>query len=123
MGIYVWGRDMAEVLSESALAMYHLILEGPCFSGKAREQQLTLHGLDLEDLAVLWLNELIFFLDFHKEVFRVISMEVDLEAFVLRAEGRFYPAPKVLTHLKAATFGGISLKFGEETVLKVYFDV
>jgi len=122
MGIYVWGRDMAQVLSDSALAMYRLTLEEPWFSGKGREQQLTLHGLDLEDLAVLWLNELLFFLDFHKEVFRVTSMEVDKEAPALRAEGRFYPAPRVLTHLKAATFGGISLECGEQTVLKLYFD-
>jgi len=123
IGIEVWGCSMEQVFQESSTAMYGIIFDPPFFSGKGEPHEITLKGHDLQDLAVLWLNELIYLIEVRRRTYQVTSMFLDQRDFSLHAGGVLYPAPKVLTPLKAATFGGIFLDTSESPRLRLYFDV
>jgi len=122
VGIEVWGNDLEQLFAESSGAMYGIIFASPFFSGKGEAWEITLEGHDLEDLAVLWLNELIYLIEVRRRVYRVSSMFLDQRGFRLTSEGFLHPSPKVLTPLKAATFGGIFLDPSDPPRLKLYFD-
>ncbi len=122
VGIEVWDHDLEQVFTESSSAMYGIMFAPPFFSGKGEDHEITLKGHDLQDLAVLWLNELLYLIEVRRRIYRVVSMFLDRQDFRLTAGGVLYPSPKVLTPLKAATFGGIFLDPSESSRLRLYFD-
>ncbi|MBN1332162.1 MAG: archease [Synergistales bacterium] len=123
VGIEVWGNDMEQVFKDSASAMYGIIFAHSGFAGTGEAHDITLEGHDLQDLAVLWLNELIYLIEVRNRIYRVASMYLDQLDLRLTTRGFLYPSPKVLTPLKAATFGGIFLVPSGSPRLRLYFDV
>ena len=110
-GLKVRGSSLAEVFANAASGMSGLITDMRDIAS-TEERESSLKSDSLEDLLILWLNELIFLFD--RDGFIGKSFNVNLEGNTLTAKisgGIFDPSlnEKRLL-LKAATYHRLSLK-------------
>lgn len=110
-GLKVTGSSLEELFANAALGMSELITDIRGITA-TEERKISLKSDSLEDLLILWLNELIFLFDTHGFIGK--SFNVNLGGNTLTAQisgGIFNPElnEKRLL-LKAATYHMLSLK-------------
>ena len=126
-GLEISAPSWSEVFSQAAEAFFSVCLEetpstlrglkeGRCFS-------LRIEALDLEELAVSWLNELLFLLEIEGAVFYSSALSVTEEPVTLTAEGVLVTGEFRRIPVKAATYGGILLRSRPEPFLRIYLDL
>ena len=111
VGLKVRGSSLEELFANAALGMSELITDIQNIIA-TENRKISLKSDSLEDLLILWLNELIFLFDTHGFIGKLFTM--NLEGNTLTAQisgGIFNPAlnEKRLL-LKAATYHRLSLK-------------
>ncbi len=68
VGIMAYGRDLAELFANAALALFSLITDARSIEQKA-QRKAEVSGKDTENLLVEWLNDLIYIFDVERMVF------------------------------------------------------
>lgn len=89
------------------------------------EEELTisLSGTDGEELAVAWLNELVFLAETRSLLFRPRRIKVSLSPPLLTATGETMTSPQCGQPVKAATYGGLVLRTEPRPLLKMFLDL
>lgn len=121
-GLYIVSADINTLFQEAAEALYHIMFEGVQDMSGGEYRSLGIEGTDPEDLAVVWLNELIYIFETEGAVYIPEAIYVDMEGFKLKSEGSMIPAPVPVRQVKAATYGGLCMTL-EPPALKVYLDL
>jgi SHS2 domain-containing protein len=80
-----YGKDLSELFSNSALAMYEVMVDTSKIEEKI-EKEIIIEGNDLESLMFNWLNELLYITDTEKIVFK--SFDIKIENFKIFAKCR-----------------------------------
>jgi SHS2 domain-containing protein len=78
---------------------------------------------DLGGLLVVWMNELLYRLETAREIFLPETVEVDLKTGCLVSKGKWAPAPRPGSRVKAVTYGGLEVDVGPPWRLRVILDV
>lgn len=104
----VTGRDLAELLENSARAMK--AFDGPGPGGEPpATQDIAVEGVDAESLLVNWLNEILFL-----EQTRLLVCErfhiYEINDHHLRARVETRECNERYTHIKAATFHNLKIR-------------
>jgi len=73
LGVIVYGRDLKELFSNSALTLVDLMVSAPS-TAEGNEIPLTISGQDLPDLMVRWLGEILYL--FSGESLLVVGVEI-----------------------------------------------
>ena len=110
------------LLVEAGLALAELLADEPPGELQAPER-VELHDVDRAALVVHWVDELIFLSETRKRIYTDLHVLSASERDVV-AEVRGWPATRVRTAVKAATFHGLVVKegpggFSAEVVLDV----
>lgn len=90
-------------------------------SGKS--DALFLSAADGEELAVSWLNELLFLAETRSEFFLPVRITVSLAPPSLSSLGRAVPFNRRVLSVKAATYGGIVLRTSPRPFLRMFLDL
>lgn len=104
----VRGRDLAELLVNAARGMCSLLVEDPAALPSQVEEQLEIQAVDSESLLVNWLNELAYWAEMERVVFKSFSLK-EVTSTSLRAVVRGGPAPDLKKHIKAVTYHGLEI--------------
>jgi len=128
IGIRVYGKSLEDLFKNAANALFDIILDYP--SKQLKQKQITLGADTVEDLFVIWLNELIscFFADKFLPADYSIKIEDSSQRKQLRASlcGQdFDPYEnKINTEVKAATYHNVKIEKSEKGYkVEVIFDV
>lgn len=122
LGIEVEAESLDELFKEAALALYSVMFSDEP-SGDGEDCALSLEGTDELDLAIVWLNELIYIYDAKGEVFLPSVVSVDEGTWRLESRGKLIPPPKRKRDVKAATFGGARFTYLPRPYFRVFLDV
>lgn len=126
VGIRVNGRDLKELFTNTALAMFDIIAEKPKKTTlKQEEIKIKQQADNLEELFINWLNELLSLSSVKELIFSAFKInkldKTNIEAIAIGQDFKNY---KVNSEIKAATYHRLKL---EETktgwVVEVIFDV
>jgi len=130
IGIEVTGKTLEELFENAAYGWKHLVIENSATFGK-EEKNIQLQSADLDDLMVLWLNELNFLLTtrfwvMHEVEFIEIIKENDhweLEA-ILNGEEFDESRHKIHFEIKAVTYHQLHIHWSDESFrTKIIFDI
>ncbi len=121
-GLYIVSTDMNTLFQEAAEALYYIMFEGVQYMSGRQHRSLRIEGIDPGDLAVVWLNELIYIFETEGAVYIPEAIYVDMERFKLKSEGSMITAPVPVRQVKAATYGGLCMTL-DPPALKVYLDL
>ncbi|MDI9370697.1 MAG: archease [Synergistaceae bacterium] len=126
-GLEVSARSWNELFSLAAEGFYHLCLDGapaPSLQGADGDPHvISIDAVDLEELAVSWLNELLFLLETRYVLFAPSSLSVSDTEATLTAEGVLIPSNHDRIAVKAATYGGIEVNADPSPFLRVFLDM
>ncbi|MBP6473114.1 MAG: archease [Chloroflexi bacterium] len=122
--IRVWGRDLADLLRQAALAMNTLMIgEDTAVSLPTITRRLTLDADDAESLLVDWLSELAYWAEMEQVVFPEFALTAVTPTH-LQATLHGGPVAQLLKHIKAVTYHNLAItptENGLETT--IVFDV
>jgi len=122
IGIEVEAESLDELFKEAALALYSVMFSDKP-SGDGEDCALSLEGTDELDLAIVWLNELIYIYDAKGKIFLPSVVSVDEGTWRLESRGKLIPPPKRKRDVKAATFGGAHFTRLPRPYFRVFLDV
>lgn len=128
IGIATQGKDIKEVFANTAYAMFSLMADLDTVVEK-EEREIRVEAEDYEDLLVSWLNELLYYLDTQRLLFRRFEVTELSETrhFTLRACAygeRMDPSRHCLgIGVKAATHHMLRVEEGDGWRVQVIFDV
>lgn len=125
LGIAVKGRDWADLLARSALALADLEYDPARVENRmSREVQLEL--VEGETLLVRWLNELIGWREVEDFLWREVEVEISQTRVRARLHGEPFDASRhrMRSGLKAATYHQLRVEaVAEGLMARVLFDV
>lgn len=128
IAIKVYGHSHAEIFQNSAEAMFSILLDYK--PKKNLEKNIILEAVNLEDLLVIWLNELLSL--FYADKFLPASFSIKLENkntmkfLKVKLLGQSFDpyGNKMNTEIKAATYHNLKIKKeGSIYLTEVIFDV
>lgn len=122
IGIEVEAESLDELFKEAVLALYSVMFSDKP-SGDGEDCALSLEGTDGLDLAIVWLNELIYIYDAKGKIFLPSVVSVDEGTWRLESRGKLIPPPKRKRDVKAATFGGAHFTRLPRPCFRVFLDV
>ena len=123
-GIEVMSDSLEELFSEAAEAFYFIMFDSSTFAGNVqKDHTVVLEGMDLADLAVQWLNELIYIWDTERSIFTPSMIKVDTDDLRLTVKGSLLKNDHSAGKVKAATYGGLVLKTQPFFFLRVFLDI
>jgi SHS2 domain-containing protein len=122
IGIEVEAESLDELFKEAVLALYSVMFSDKP-SGDGEDCALSLEGTDGLDLAIVWLNELIYIYDAKGKTFLPSVVSVDEGTWRLESQGKLIPPPKRKRDVKAATFGGAHFTCLPRPYFRVFLDV
>ena len=113
IGLRAYGEDLNETFVFSAKGMFQVVTQ--IYSIKTVEkEEISIEGMDLEDLLTLWLSELLFLLDTKRLVFTEFEVAIDESNFTLTAKawGEVFDPEKheYKTEVKAVTQHMLEIK-------------
>ena len=132
IGIKVYGKDLAELFTNAAQAMFEIMLESPGIKSrfqKVKQERFILNkkGQDITDVFVAWLSELLYLFSTQGLVLQKADIR-KLDSNIIQAEliGHVFnpDTEHIKTEIKAVTYHGleiISTERGYQAV--VIFDV
>jgi SHS2 domain-containing protein len=120
-----YGKDLNELFSNSALAMYGIMVDVDKIEEKI-EKEIMVEGYDLESLMFNWLNELLYITDTEKLVFKNFDIKIDEKNFKLFAKCKGEEIsekhnPK--TVVKAATYHLMKIQKNDIWKVQVILDI
>lgn len=125
-GIEAEGETLDEVFLGAAEAFLYLcnglLMDKPTLR-EGEKETLTLSAEDGEELAVSWLNELLFRMETKSEVFLPETVNVSLSPPSIIAEGRTIPLTMDAIPVKSATYGGMILRASPSPFLRIFLDM
>ncbi|MGQ4808038.1 Protein archease [Candidatus Entotheonellaceae bacterium PAL068K] len=126
LGIIAYGRDLPELFSHAAWALFDLISDATTVRPR-QTASVTIESIDLEDLLVRWLSELLYLYDTQRMLYSIItvtSLEPTRLSATLQGE-RLDPARHPIdTELKAVTYHQVAVvQVGERWQARVIFDL
>lgn len=119
-------ETMEKLVTESALAFYGVSMEIFDSSYPNIESgSISLRGPegDLPALLVLWMNELLFFLETTHQVFIPLEVSINPAKGTLLVSGNWVPSFSPGSRVKAVTYGGLDLIAKPHLKLRVILDV
>lgn len=123
-GIEVISDRLEDIFLESAQALYSLMSHSSySLNTRKKDHVVSLVGMDLGDLAVQWLNELVYLWEAENSIFVPNKMEVDFKKAGLNSFGSLVEAPDSGVRVKAATYGGLVMETDPVFFLRVFLDV
>ncbi len=126
-GLEVSAISWNELFRLAAEGFYHLCLDGdptPAFCERDTiPHSISIEAVDLEELAVAWLNELLFLLETENVLFLPSAISVSETRAALSAKGVLAPSDHVRIAVKAATYGGIVISGNPSPYLRVFVDM
>ncbi len=111
VAVKVWGKDVQELFSEAAKALFSVITDIEKVTPKF-EERIEAEGEGVEGLLVGWLNELLYL----HEVKGMLFSQFEPKLTKGRVEGKTRGEPfdpsrhEILTPVKAVTYHGLELK-------------
>ena len=116
---------LAEVFLDAAEAFLFLAagLTPRDFPGSGEKSELFLSSPDGEELAVSWLNELLFLAETRSVFFLPVKVTVSLSPPAIAASGRTVPLNGRVLSVKAATYGGLVLRTSPRPFLRMILDL
>jgi SHS2 domain-containing protein len=79
-----YGKDLNELFSNSALAMFEVMINTKQVKPKI-EKKIKIKGNDLQSLLFNWLNKLLVFVDSENLVFSKFKTKIDEKNFIIQA--------------------------------------
>ncbi len=116
---------MAEVFLDAA-EVFLFIAAGLAprdFPESDEHDNLFLSAADGEELAVSWINELIFLAETRSAIFLPLQITISLAPPSLAARGRTVPLNRLVLPVKAATYGGLVLRTSPRPFLRMFLDL
>lgn len=116
---------LAEIFLDAAEA-FLFIAAGPApgdFSETGEFHTFFLSAVDGEELAVSWINELIFIAETRSEWFLPLQVRVSLSPPSLSVRGKTVALKGRALSVKAATYGGLQIRTSPRPFLRMYFDL
>ena len=125
IGIRVKAKDLKELFSQSALAMFDIIAEEKSTKNKPQEIKVEQSADDLEGLFVNWLNELLSLSAVKELIFCDFQInKIDKNLLQAVAVGRSVSDYNVNVEIKAATYHELKIeKLEDDWQAQVIFDV
>ena len=125
-GIEAEGETLDEVFLAAAEAFLYLCT-GLLMDERERrvggKETLALSAEDGEELAVSWLNELLFKMETKSEVFIPETLNVSLSPPSVTAAGRTIPLAMDAIPVKSATYGRMVLRTSPRPFLRIFLDM
>lgn len=124
-GFVAEADTLAEIFLDAAEA-FLFIAAGPApgdFYETGEFHTFFLSAVDGEELAVSWINELIFIAETRSEWFLPLQVRVSLSPPSLSARGKTVALKGRALSVKAATYGGLQLRTSPRPFLRMYFDL
>ena len=90
---------------------------------EGEEETVAVSAEDPEELAVSWLNELLFRMETGSGVFVPQKMEISLSPPSLHAEGLTIPLNLDAISVKAATYGQMELRTSPRPFMRIFLDI
>lgn len=117
----VWAADLAGLFVQAVLGMYALMKVSAGSGQTARE--IVIEGKDAEELLVSFLEELLYLVECHGEVYH--SFDLVFEGHSLKASLRGAPAGEPEKTIKAVTYHTLQIAANEGGGLQteIVFDV
>lgn len=113
--IECWGRDLIEAFEQAALATFEVILDTSTVKPQDTTE-ITVTGIDLEELLVEWIGDLISLIDINGQFyskFHADHLEATLEGYVLEAralgEKINHKKHDTRTEVKAMTYADMKI--------------
>lgn len=125
-GIEAEGETLDEVFLAAAEAFLYLctgLLMDERELRKGGKETLALSAEDGEELAVSWLNELLFKMETKSEVFIPETLNVSLSPPSVTAAGRTIPLAMDAIPVKSATYGRMVLRTSPRPFLRIFLDM
>ena len=132
IGIKVYGKDLAELFTNAAQAMFEIMLEAPGIKSrfqKVKQERFMLNkkGQDITDVFVSWLSELLYLFSTQGLVLQKADIR-KLDSNIIQAEligHAFNPDTEhIKTEIKAVTYHGLEIISTERGYqAEVIFDV
>jgi SHS2 domain-containing protein len=132
LGIEVFGTDIKQLFLNAAFGMYSLALgtlpkEGILKSLNREDIFIEKEAIDLNELLVLWLTDLLFFLNvrrFYSDDIKILTL---LHTYIQTRHFGYILEKESFQHeLKAVTFHGINIRRDDEKGIfstQIIFDV
>ncbi len=112
IGVRAFGRDLKELFSNAAFAMFDIIADLEGLKGEL-EQSFELSASDEEELLVAWLDELLYNFYTKEIIFFKFDIE-ELSGTCLKAKALGRPVGsnrnRLKTEIKAATYSDLAIK-------------
>ena len=132
IGIKVYGKDLAELFTNAAQAMFEIMLESPGIKSrfqKVKQERFILNkkGQDITDVFVAWLSELLYLFSTQGLVLQKADIR-KLDSNIIQAEliGHVFnpDTEHIKTEIKAVTYHGLEIISTERGYqAEVIFDV
>jgi len=126
VGFRAWGNSLQEVFGNCAQALLSIILDSSEVDGSER-WEITAEGSDLDSLLVNWLNEVLYYVDTRRMVFKSFAIRFNEPAKLsceASGEKRRPDKHPVRVSVKAVTYHQLRLfKTGERWTAEVFVDV
>ena len=90
---------------------------------EGEEENISISAADGEELAVSWLNELLFRMETRSEVFIAQNIKISMSPPTLEAKGRKVRMVFDSLPVKAATYGGMELRRYPRPFLRIFLDI
>ena len=119
-------ETIEELVTESARALYDASEESqPALHSPGFQGEISLRGQeeDIAALLVLWMNELLFFLQTTHRVFLPRKVSINPVTGDLAVSGKWVPSSSPGSRVKAVTYGGLELETQPRLTLRVILDV
>lgn len=119
-------ETIEELVTESAKAFYGASEEKqPAAHLQEVRGEISLRGPenDVSSLLVLWMNELLFFLETTHRVFIPREVSINPVMGTLAVSGKWVPSSSAGSRVKAVTYGGLELETQPRLTLRIILDV
>lgn len=125
-GFEAEGDTLEEVFMSAAAAFLFICTEltaEELTGHEGEEESISISAADDEELAVSWLNELLFRMETRSEVFIAQNIKISMSPPTLEAKGRKVRMVFDSLPVKAATYGGMELRRYPRPFLRIFLDI
>lgn len=112
MGLTIYGKDIKELFSNAAYGMFNIITDLDKIT-KQTAIEITLKANNLEELLVVWLNELLYHYSTARVIFNKFDIqEIDKNHLISSVYGEKIDSSKceINTEIKAVTYHQLKIK-------------
>ena len=126
IGVRAFGKDLGELFRNAAVGMFELIADLESVVAK-EEKKIALAAKGLEDLYILWHQELLFRSAVDRAIYKEFSFDAITEKSLqahIRGEAIDFEKHRLKKEVKAATYHGLKVERTKEGwVGEVIFDI